>query len=179
MYEAGRCKRPAAQPQPARLCLACAAAGLLHAAGAAETASVFAVIVCASRFWHNYRHAANVLSVYTEVRRQAPRLFRPSAVKLPQCRELGLGREAQVRFLPGWASQTAALCSCWQTTGPATRATPSQAPCTGARTARTICSWRTSRHGRNFGNPLAGASASRQQCTEFDIQQGKYEQVRV
>ncbi len=166
MYEAGRCKRPAAQPQPVRLCLACAAAGLLHAAGAAETASVFAVIVCASRFWHNYRHAANVLSVYTEVRRQAARVS--SSCHAVPVSSLA-STEARVRSRPGWASQTAVWCSCWRTTGPATRATPSRAPCLGARTARTISSWRTSRHGCDFGNPLAGASASRQQCTESDI----------
>lgn len=28
-----------------------------------------AVIVCSSRFWHNYRHAANALSIYSETRR--------------------------------------------------------------------------------------------------------------
>ncbi len=31
----------------------------------------WAIVVCTSRFWHNYRHAANAVSVYGNLRRCA------------------------------------------------------------------------------------------------------------
>ena len=47
---------------------------LVASAGAASAQrgeGTHALIVCASRFWHNYRHAANALSIYAQVRRCA------------------------------------------------------------------------------------------------------------
>ncbi len=45
------------------------AAAFAAAPAAAEHTSNWAVLVCTSRFWFNYRHLANVLSVYRTVKR--------------------------------------------------------------------------------------------------------------
>ncbi|KAK0665615.1 putative GPI-anchor transamidase precursor [Cercophora samala] len=44
-------------------------AALLAAPSLAEHTSNWAVLVCTSRFWFNYRHLANVLSIYRTVKR--------------------------------------------------------------------------------------------------------------
>lgn len=45
-----------------------AIAGFFGSAGSAHTSN-WAVLVCTSRFWFNYRHMANTLSVYRTVKR--------------------------------------------------------------------------------------------------------------
>ncbi|KOS17456.1 GPI-anchor transamidase [Escovopsis weberi] len=45
------------------------ASALLASMGLAEHTSNWAVLVCTSRFWFNYRHLANVLSIYRTVKR--------------------------------------------------------------------------------------------------------------
>ena len=54
----------------AALQLAALHALLLSGAAAAGAAGdTYAVIVSSSRYWHNYRHESNALSVYAEVKR--------------------------------------------------------------------------------------------------------------
>ncbi|KAH6607717.1 hypothetical protein Trco_004030 [Trichoderma cornu-damae] len=56
--------------KPSSLCLrAVVASLLLVTAAVAEHTSNWAVLVCTSRFWFNYRHLANVLSMYRTVKR--------------------------------------------------------------------------------------------------------------
>ncbi|EFY99043.2 glycosylphosphatidylinositol transamidase [Metarhizium robertsii ARSEF 23] len=45
------------------------AVAMLATAGLSEHTSNWAVLVCTSRFWFNYRHLANVLSIYRTVKR--------------------------------------------------------------------------------------------------------------
>ncbi|EXV04952.1 glycosylphosphatidylinositol transamidase [Metarhizium robertsii] len=52
-----------------QLQLAAMAVAMLATAGLSEHTSNWAVLVCTSRFWFNYRHLANVLSIYRTVKR--------------------------------------------------------------------------------------------------------------
>jgi phosphatidylinositol glycan class K len=131
------------------------------------------VIVCASRFWHNYRHAANALSVYTEVRRQAARDFRPRAVALPQCVELGLDRGASA--LParlGVPDSRVVLMLADDWAGDARNPFPGTVFGSALRTRNLFLDDIQARPRRWY--TVAGASTSRQQCTECDAQQVDY-----
>ncbi|KFG83882.1 GPI-anchor transamidase precursor [Metarhizium anisopliae] len=52
-----------------QLQLAAMAVAMLATTGLSEHTSNWAVLVCTSRFWFNYRHLANVLSIYRTVKR--------------------------------------------------------------------------------------------------------------
>lgn len=60
-----------------RLLLLLAQHALLAALALADN---WAVIVSSSRYWHNYRHEANALSVYSAVRRWVPQAAQWSPV---------------------------------------------------------------------------------------------------